>query len=251
MMNEEEYFKPKENTLDFKHFNLRSDSVLKNMNKDKLIEYIHMLYHNWSVADEICQNLMNNAGKLKMDNLEDIKAYLDTCIRYWRSKRDKENCEYAIYYIDCFQSVRSSIFGKCLPVEEKKQIPICKELKNMGITASNQIIEILNNFDNYWNSIGAITLPKELFKEWLEKEENMIFFNNYIPKIHSTPRLITDLKKAKATEKEKIVYLCDHRECKECNDVLCKHTSNIEHAKNFEKRGDTYFEQSTNRETDY
>ena len=126
----DEHFKLKENTLDFKHFNLYSDSVLKNMNKDKLIEYIHMLYHNWASCDEICQNLMNNAGKLKMDNLEDIKAYLDTCIRYWRSKRDKENCEYAIYYIDCFQSVRSSIFGKCLPVEEKKQIPICKELKN-------------------------------------------------------------------------------------------------------------------------
>ena len=55
-----------------------------------------------------------------MDNLEDIKTYLDNCIRYWRSKRDKENCEYAIYYIDCFQSVRSSIFGECLPVEEKE-----------------------------------------------------------------------------------------------------------------------------------
>ena len=55
-----------------------------------------------------------------MDNLEDIKTYLDNCIRYWRSKRDKENCEYAIYYIDCFQSVRGSIFGECLPVEEKE-----------------------------------------------------------------------------------------------------------------------------------
>lgn len=116
----DEHFKLKENTLDFKHFNLYSDSVLKNMNKDKLIEYIHMLYHNWALCDEICQNLMNNAGKLKMDNLEDIKAYLDNCIRYWRSKRDKENCEYAIYYIDCFQSIRSSILGECLPVEEKE-----------------------------------------------------------------------------------------------------------------------------------
>lgn len=38
----DEHFKPKENTLDFKHFNLRSDSVLKNMNKDKLIEYIRL-----------------------------------------------------------------------------------------------------------------------------------------------------------------------------------------------------------------
>lgn len=60
----DEYFKPKENTLDFKHFNLRSDSVLKNMNKDELIEYIHMLYHNWSVADEIAENIKNYADIL-------------------------------------------------------------------------------------------------------------------------------------------------------------------------------------------
>nr|DAM24711.1 MAG TPA: DNA-directed RNA polymerase [Caudoviricetes sp.] len=53
----DEHFKLKENTLDFKHFNLYSDSVLKNMNKDKLIEYIHMLYHNWSVADERSKNI--------------------------------------------------------------------------------------------------------------------------------------------------------------------------------------------------
>lgn len=53
----DEHFKLKENTLDFKHFNLYSDSVLKNMNKDELIEYIHMLYHNWSVADEIAENI--------------------------------------------------------------------------------------------------------------------------------------------------------------------------------------------------
>lgn len=61
----DEYFKPKENTLDFKHFNLRSDSVLKNMNKDELIEYIHMLYHNWSVADERSENIKKYAEKLQ------------------------------------------------------------------------------------------------------------------------------------------------------------------------------------------
>lgn len=116
----DEHFKLKENTLDFKHFNLYSDSVLKNMNKDKLIEYIHMLYHNWASYDEICQNLMNNAGKLKIDNLEDIKTYLDNCIKAWRSKRDNEHCYFAKYYIDAYQYVRYSIFGECLPADEKE-----------------------------------------------------------------------------------------------------------------------------------
>ncbi|WP_296880202.1 hypothetical protein [Thomasclavelia sp.] len=55
-----------------------------------------------------------------MDNLEDIKTYLDNCIRIWRRKRDKEKSEIAVYYIDCFQSVRCSIFGECLPAEERK-----------------------------------------------------------------------------------------------------------------------------------
>ena len=61
----DEHFKLKENTLDFKHFNLYSDSVLKNMNKDELIEYIHMLYHNWSVADEIAENIKKYTEKLQ------------------------------------------------------------------------------------------------------------------------------------------------------------------------------------------
>lgn len=55
-----------------------------------------------------------------MDNLEDIKTYLDNCIRFWRRKRDEDKREYAIFYVDAFQSVRKSIFGELLPVEEKE-----------------------------------------------------------------------------------------------------------------------------------
>ncbi len=43
-----------------------------------------------------------------------IKKYLDNCIIFWRNKRDKENSKIALYYIDAYQSVRSSIFGKTL-----------------------------------------------------------------------------------------------------------------------------------------
>ena len=40
-----EHFKPKENTSEFKHFKLHSDSSLKNLTKVELIDYIKMLYH--------------------------------------------------------------------------------------------------------------------------------------------------------------------------------------------------------------
>ncbi len=46
---------------------------------------------------------------------EKVKGYLDDCIRYWRNRRDKEHDELAVYYIDAFQSVRTSLFGKLLP----------------------------------------------------------------------------------------------------------------------------------------
>lgn len=51
---------------------------------------------------------------------QDIKAYLDECIRFWRRKRDEENCEIAIYYVDAFQSVRVSLFGELYPIEKIK-----------------------------------------------------------------------------------------------------------------------------------
>lgn len=41
--------------------------------------------------------------------------------------------------------------------------------------------------------------------------------------------------------KKDVVYICDQRECDNCSN-FCKHTSNIEHAKNFEKVGSIYYE---------
>ncbi len=52
-----------ENTDCFKHFKLHADSTLKSMTKDELIDYIHMLYRNWSIADERYNNVMNYAMK--------------------------------------------------------------------------------------------------------------------------------------------------------------------------------------------
>lgn len=44
------------------------------------------------------------------------------------------------------------------------------------------------------------------------------------------------------TPKPKFAFLCDGKDCKECNET-CKHTLNIEHAKNFKRVGDYYIEQ--------
>ena len=50
-----------------------------------------------------------------------IRHYLDSCIKYWRSERDKAETpgdrSRAVYYVDAFQSVRTSIFGETLPVD--------------------------------------------------------------------------------------------------------------------------------------
>lgn len=54
-----------------------------------------------------------NKNELVKDK-KSILKYLDGCIAFWRNKRDNENCEYAKYYIDAFQSVRKSLFGELL-----------------------------------------------------------------------------------------------------------------------------------------
>lgn len=66
----EEHFKPKENTSEFKHFKLHSDSTLKNLTKNELIDYIKMLYHNWGVADEQLKRIIDKAKELSNSNDE-------------------------------------------------------------------------------------------------------------------------------------------------------------------------------------
>lgn len=54
---------------------------------------------------------------------KDIKLYLDGCIKLWREKRDYTNGlgikeveerELAPFYIDAYQSVRTSLFNELL-----------------------------------------------------------------------------------------------------------------------------------------
>lgn len=75
-----EHFNNKQ-TLDFKHFKLYSENTLKNMDKDDLINYIHMLYRNWSSCDKTCQNLINHAKKLS-DSNDELRKQLYFCEPY-------------------------------------------------------------------------------------------------------------------------------------------------------------------------
>ena len=76
----EEHFK-EDNTAGFKHFKLYSDNTLKNMNKDGLISYVHILYNNWARCDETLQNLINYAKKLS-DSNDELRKQLYFCEPY-------------------------------------------------------------------------------------------------------------------------------------------------------------------------
>jgi len=51
-----------------------------------------------------------------------VRMYLDRCINYWRNRRDFEDDEEADHYIDAFQKVRISLFGKPLSGDMKDGI---------------------------------------------------------------------------------------------------------------------------------
>lgn len=77
----EEHFKLKENTSEFKHFKLHSDSSLKNLTKVELIDYIKMLYNNWGVTDEQLKNCIDKAKELS-DSNDELRRQLYFCEPY-------------------------------------------------------------------------------------------------------------------------------------------------------------------------
>ena len=52
---------------------------------------------------------------------EAVKAYLDGAIRRWRKLRDQSYNPAAVYYIDAFQSVRSSLFDELLADDDPEE----------------------------------------------------------------------------------------------------------------------------------
>lgn len=129
-------------------------------------------------------------------NEVDIKAYLDTAIRDWRDTRDHRSgkdhldAHTASCYVDAFQSMRMSLFGELLPVEETSNlvnharrelellgeeqetidgyldmIRIFSKMGHSGGSASvfiptlNDLLQFknlmpLNNLPGFWNEVG-------------------------------------------------------------------------------------------------
>lgn len=65
------------------------------------------------------------SGTVKLTE-EDVKAYLDRCIRYWRQRVEEKHHDtfeskqgfMAKCYVDAYQRVRITLFGKRLSKEE-------------------------------------------------------------------------------------------------------------------------------------
>lgn len=53
---------------------------------------------------------------------DDVMLYLDLAIMRWRLRRDNDGSEIAEYYIDAYQSVRTSLFGEILPIDEPNTV---------------------------------------------------------------------------------------------------------------------------------
>lgn len=72
----------------------------------------------WAIIEDIDHgNYLANAephvvndAKEALEAVCDMQEYLDRCIMFWR----KDKHDYAKYYIDAFQSIRTSIFGEVL-----------------------------------------------------------------------------------------------------------------------------------------
>lgn len=136
----EEHFKKLNQTLDFKHFKLCSDNTLKNMNKEELVSYIHMLYRNWTSCDKTCQNLINHAKKLS-DSNDELRKQLYFCEPYrfedlyegmwvWDDKWEEAKNIRKIQLQDCFNK-RWICFteGGWLEFEEGRFFPVTKTMQ--------------------------------------------------------------------------------------------------------------------------
>lgn len=130
-----EHFK-KENTPDFKHFNLYSNTTLKQMKKDELIEYIHILYSNWKATDWYYNNVVNlireNEEHLfyKFEELYDCMAYHDNFLgadALINQVYDKDHI-YILWYAK-ENSFDHGVDEDCVKYDEKRFAPVKKIYK--------------------------------------------------------------------------------------------------------------------------
>ena len=90
----EEHFKPKENTSEFKHFKLHSDSTLKNLTKIELVNYIKMLYYNWGVCDDQLKRVIDKAKEclyvVRPFITTGVRVKYFTCLGIWNLEKIKK-----------------------------------------------------------------------------------------------------------------------------------------------------------------
>lgn len=79
------------------------------------------------------------APVIPFEQLE-VQAYLDRSIRYWRGKKAGGNGA-AESYIDAFQSVRRTLFGDVLPLDETEPPDHLQD--DAGVTTVTAEIELL------------------------------------------------------------------------------------------------------------
>lgn len=128
-----DHFESKENTLEFNGFKLHADGTLKNMLKDELISYIHVLHHNWSVSDEQLFNVIKINNKLQdeLDVIKNLQPYkfeeLKKGMWVWDEKEKKCNkiIEIEGRNID-FYYITESIDRFIVEFEEGRFFPVQK-----------------------------------------------------------------------------------------------------------------------------
>lgn len=69
------HFDSTKNTAEFNHFKLYANSTLKAMTKDELIDYVHLLHHNWGASDERSKNIKNYADILHEKEVQKKPVY--------------------------------------------------------------------------------------------------------------------------------------------------------------------------------
>lgn len=63
-----------DSSVGFSNFKLYADSTLKSLTKNELIDYIHMIYHNWKVCDGAYKNVVRVNYELQKEN-DYLKSY--------------------------------------------------------------------------------------------------------------------------------------------------------------------------------
>lgn len=76
------------NSLDFKAFNLYSNNTLKSKSKIELINYIHILSHNWKTTDNFYERVVKENEKLVKEN-DSLTTQLVECQRVCKVKQER------------------------------------------------------------------------------------------------------------------------------------------------------------------